>query len=98
MKKGETPIESLQGAQLVEKSLTSGWVHLNNILSHLSRKQVATLLWHEVNNGRRDQFVKRLHQRLARIRTNDELKQLRKARDPDAIDWLKQEVAHSDIS
>ena len=90
MKKGS----QRNDAMLIEEILSRGLNNLNNNMADLTRRAVAVLLAHEVNTKRRDDYVKRLHQRLASLRRNDELKQLRKAQDTNAIDWLKQEVAN----
>lgn len=58
--------------ELIPIALTN-WVRFNRILVRLTRKQVARLLEFELIAGeRRPTFVKRMHQRLVRLRSMEE--------------------------
>lgn len=74
---------------LIDTALPN-WTTLNAVLAHLSRRQVAVLLVHELSNLERDPIVKRLHQRLVRLRADEELRQLRKS--PTIPPWLNEEA------
>lgn len=88
----------LDDATLVEVALPN-WQTLNHVLGHLTRRQVAVLLVAELRANRRDNLVVRLHQRLARLRTSDESKQLLKMGDLPAsligagLGWLQEELS-----
>lgn len=89
---------TISNDELATDALAS-WGRLNELMSKLTQPQVAYLLMTELYGGRRDQFIKRLHQRLARMRTVHELKQLRQLpvelkpslHDHD-LDWLLTEL------
>jgi hypothetical protein len=78
--------------ELITGVLSQGLVHLNRVLMDLTRREVAVLLWHEVTTQRRDDFVKRLHQRFGILRNKDEIKELNKTKNPTSIQWLEKEV------
>jgi hypothetical protein len=88
---------SVSDAELVETALPN-WQTLNTVLGNLSRRQVAVLLAHEFIGQRRDPILKRLHQRLARLRAIDEFKEMRLTKEVPAslsdidMGWLTVEL------
>lgn len=56
-----------------------GWVELNERLGSMSEAQVRQLLEKERTGRRRATFLRRIHQRLTRLRANRERAALRKS-------------------
>lgn len=77
--------------QLIDEALR-GWHTLNPMLPKLSRRQVARLLEAELQGSRRASIVKRLYQRLARVRANEEFKQLVAVKRHGRLEWLTREL------
>ena len=64
--------------------------YLNAVLTRLTRRQIAELIAVELAGGRRKPILKRLHQRLCRLRAYEEYAELRQARH--APVWVKREA------
>lgn len=85
-------------AELATTALAN-WALTNAVLMKLNRRQVANLLWAELRGKRRRNIVRRLHQRLCRLRALDEEGALAQGREfPNeqsflhSLDWLRREV------
>ena len=63
---------------MARKHPLSNWTTLNQQIPKLSEKRIKELLKEEVNNGKRQEFVIRLHRRLCTLRASRERKALLK--------------------
>jgi hypothetical protein len=59
-------------SELVEMALGS-WATMNAVLTKLTRRQLAVLIKSELEFKRRPDIIKRLYQRLTRVRARSEL-------------------------
>lgn len=92
-KHGKNQWAGVTDVELIETAL-GNWATLNAILADISRRQTAVLLEAELRGANREVIIKRIHQRLARLRTNAELKELLKTKhDGHVPQWVAEELA-----
>lgn len=48
-------------------TVLKSWHTLNEFIGELREDQLKELIWHEVENGKREDIVERLHQRYAKL-------------------------------